>query len=299
MGKVSTIFSIVLSLLIAVGGSYFLYKRMTPKKKPPEAVEIKDPDKVEVVVVKEDFPWGTKLTSELLTRKTFLKKSLPMGYFKDPLPLENRIAISSFKKGDLVVEHRLAPTDIKVGGVSVVLDSGKRAIAVKGNKVIGISGFVKPGNRLDVLVTIREPEKKIDITKIVLENILVLASGTQIQDNGKGEPSPVAVYTLEVTPEQGERLTLAATKGRLQFALRGMKDGDPVPTKGITIPELLASKADEDVKPEKQIVSSKPEPKKPGPRKKVKKKQYRKPPAKATIVTMKGLEIMDKISIKL
>ena len=298
MGKLRTILPLVISLFIALGGSFFVYRWMTSDKEPPiEAVKVEDPDKVAIVVAKEDFPWGTKLTPELLSTNTFLKQSLPLGFFKDPDLLVNRIVISSLKQGEPVVEHRLAPTDVKVGGVSVVLDSGKRAIAVKGDQVIGISGFIKPGNRLDVLVTIKDPEKKIDITKIVLENIPVLASGTQIQDNGMGEPSPVEVYTLEVTPDQGERLTLAATKGRLQFALRNVKDSDLIPTKGITIPQLLTSLTDAEEKPEKpekQILSKKPEPKK-----KIYKKRYKKPTKKATIVTIKGLEIMDKTSIQL
>jgi pilus assembly protein CpaB len=71
--------------------------------------------------------------------------------------------------------------------------------------------------------------------------LYVLASGRLLQESKQGEPAPVDVYTLEVTPEQGERLTLAANKGRLQFALRGALDSDIVLTKGVTVPELLDS----------------------------------------------------------
>jgi pilus assembly protein CpaB len=108
--------------------------------------------------------------------------------------------------------------------------------------VLGIAGLINPGNRVDVLVTINDPDKNdIPITKIVLENLLVLATGTQIVENSEGKPAPVDVFTLEVSPEQGERLTLAANKGKLQFALRGAADTDIVLTKGITVPELLKS----------------------------------------------------------
>jgi len=171
----------------------------------------------------------------------FLKDSLPEGHFTRTADLNNRIVIATLKKGEPVVEHRLAPVSIKTGGVSAVLESGKRAVAVKGDKVMGISGFVNPGNRVDVLVTLKDPKTKKDKTKVVLENIPVLATGTQIQKNEKGEPMPVDVYTLEVTLENAEKLALAASKGRLKFALRNITDTEPVLTKGATISETLAS----------------------------------------------------------
>jgi pilus assembly protein CpaB len=133
----------------------------------------------------------------------------------------------------------LAPASIDTGGVSAIVTPGKRALAVKGDKVIGISGFINPGNRVDVLVTMTE--KKREVTKIVLENVPVLATGTQMTVNDKGEPAPVDVYTLEVTPVEGEKLTLAATKGRLQFALRNITDTETVLTRGATVSKTLAS----------------------------------------------------------
>jgi pilus assembly protein CpaB len=94
---------------------------------------------------------------------------------------------------------------------------------------------------VDVLVTLEDKKRKREMTKIVLENLLVLATGTQIEENDKGEPAPVDVYTLEVTPEEGEKLTLAATRGKLQFALRNVTDGETVFTKGATVQGTLSS----------------------------------------------------------
>ena len=95
------------------------------------------------------------------------------------------------------------------------------------------------------MVTIKDPRYKRQITKIVLEDVLVLATWTQIENGGKGEKggetSPVDVYTLEVSPEEGEKLALAATEGRLQFALRNATDVKTVLTTGATIPKTLAS----------------------------------------------------------
>jgi len=96
-------------------------------------------------------------------------------------------------------------------------------------------------NHVDVLVTIEDPKTEKDVTKMVLENILVLATGTEMQSDGKGQPAPVDVYTLEVTPEQGENLALASSKGTLQFALRNSKDKETVLTEGATVERALTS----------------------------------------------------------
>jgi len=108
--------------------------------------------------------------------------------------------------------------------------------------VIGVSGFIHHGNRVDVLVTIPNGKNSEPITKTVLENILVLTVGPELEKKGKDEkPSDVDVITLEVTPEEGEKLALAANEGKLQLALRNFSDTENVLTRGVTIPTLLAS----------------------------------------------------------
>ena len=241
MGNLRAILPILLSLVIAVGGSFFLYRWIQTQTGPEQTVTITKVEATPVVVAVQDIPLGTRITAEMLTQKPFLKESLPPGYFGKTEDVVSRIPMVALKAGDPVVEHRLASSNIKTGGVSAVVKAGYRAIAVRGNKVIGISGFINPGNRVDVLVTIKDPQRKKEISKTVLENILVLASGTEIQEGKSGTPSPVDVYTLEVTPEDAEKLVLAATEGKLQFALRNALDNNAVKTQGITISELLSS----------------------------------------------------------
>ena len=240
MGNLKTVAPIVLSLVIAAAGSYFLYQWVEKQRTPKEVVEVRA-EAVPVAVATGDLPWGTKLRPEMIKTTSYLKESLPMGHFASAKDLQGRVLLTPLKMNDPITEHKLAPTSIETGGVAAVLKSGKRAIAVKGDKVIGISGFINPGNRIDVLVTVKDPEKKLDKTKTILENIPVLATGTQIQENEKGEPAPVDVYTLEVTPEEGEKLALAASEGKLQLVLRSTIDSKEVYTEGITIPQLLAS----------------------------------------------------------
>ena len=239
MKRWRAILPIFLALVVALTASFFLYKWLQRQRAPKEVVKVVESEAVPVVVAAVDLPWGTKLNSEMIKRTPYLKESLPPGYFSDSDAMEGRVLIVSLKQNEPILESKLAPTSVTTGGVSAVVTPGKRAIAVKGDKVLGISGFIKPGNRVDVLVTLKHGKK--ETTKIVLENVLVLATGKEIQENDKGNPSPVDVYTMEVTPEEGEKLTLAASKGKLQFALRNVTDAEIVLTKGATINKTLSS----------------------------------------------------------
>jgi pilus assembly protein CpaB len=240
MGNWKTLAPIALSLIIAAVGIYLLYQWIEKQRAPQEVVQVQA-DAVQVMVAAANLPWGTKLSPEMIKKASYLKESLPSGYFSSIEDLKDRILITPLSMNDLITESKLAPVSVETGGVGAVLKSGKRAIAVKGDKVIGLAGFIKPGNRVDVLVTIQDPEKNEEKTKTILENIPVLATGTQIQENEEGEPMPVDVYTLEVTPQEAEKLALAAAEGRLQLALRPVADTDEVYTEGITVPQMLSS----------------------------------------------------------
>ena len=153
-----------------------------------------------------------------------------------PSEVEGRTLLYPVKTGEPLFETQLAPTSVKVGGVSAIISKNKRAMAVKVDKVIGVSGFINPGNHVDVLVTVE------GITKTVLENVLVLTVGQQMEMTGKQEkPVPVDVITMEVTSVEAEKLALAASAGKVMLALRNPTDTDSVVTRGVTVPVLLAS----------------------------------------------------------
>jgi pilus assembly protein CpaB len=240
MGKWKAFIPTLLALVIASGGSLFLYKWLQSRTAPKETVKVAS-EAVPVVVTAADLPVGTKLKREMLRTSPYFKESLPAGYRSDPAAIEGRVTVLPLTQNEPVLEVQLAPESVTTGGVSAALKPGKRAIAVKGDKVIGISGFVQPGNRVDVFVVLTDPRTKTEVSKLVLENIPVLATGTEIQNNADGKPAPVDVYTLEVDPEQGEKLALAAAHGKLQFGLRNVIDTEPVLTEGATIPKTLAS----------------------------------------------------------
>ena len=242
MGRWKAVIPIALGLLIALVSSFFLHKWLK-KQTAPHKVATIETGAVSVAVAAADLPLGTKLESkpEIIKTIPFVEENLPAGYFSDPDSLAGRVLISSLKKNEPILESKLAPDSVARGGVSAIIKPGKRALAVKGDKVIGISGFIHPYDRVDVLVTMTDPKTSQSVTKTILENLLVLATGTKIEQNEKGEPSPVDVYTLEVTPEESEKLALGAAEGRLQFALRSTLDNETVLTTGATVEKTLAS----------------------------------------------------------
>jgi pilus assembly protein CpaB len=132
----------VLALVIATGGSVFLYKWLQMKTAPKAEVQKVEAEVVNVVVAVVDLPWGTKLQKDMLKTVPFLKESLPKGYESDLAKLEGRVVISPLKATETVLESRLAPESVTTGGVSAVIKPGMRAVAVKGDKVIGISGHL-------------------------------------------------------------------------------------------------------------------------------------------------------------
>lgn len=230
--------AVVVALIASLAGYNYLQKSAAKQKVAPL-------EKVSIVVAMSEIPAGTVLAKEMMKKADYIKESLPEGYFMDSAALAGRVLIQYVKAKEPLLESRLAPNDVRTGGVAALISPKKRAVAVKVDKVIGVAGFIHAGNHVDVLVTI-EPQKTGQkwepITKIVLGNVLVLASGQEFGQKTKDEKAaPVDVITLEVTPEEAEKLALAATEGKLQLALRNMKDTEDVLTKGTTIPTLLTS----------------------------------------------------------
>ena len=245
MGKLKAIVPFFLAVVLALVVSTVIYRWVQKKSAGPAMPTMLTEDKVDVALAAIDLPWGTKLTAEVIKAVPVAKQYLPAGCYTSAAALEGRVLVAPLKQYEPIIESKLAPTSITMGGVGAVVTPGKRAIAVAGDKVLGLSGLIQPGNRVDVLVSLKSSEKDKDhVTKVVLEDILVLASGTQIQDSADGKPAPVDVFTLEVTPEEAERLSLAATlaaatQGKLHFALRNITDKEVVYTTGATIADTL------------------------------------------------------------
>ncbi|MEX0829452.1 MAG: Flp pilus assembly protein CpaB [Nitrospirales bacterium] len=201
---------------------------------------------VNVAVASTDIPWGTPLTEQTIRMVPYPEGSVPGGHFTDRDLLKGRVILANLKKHEAILDSKLAPIDIKTGGVVAVMDPNKRAMAVKVNEIVGLPGFVQPGDRVDIMGTFDKPKSRQGqnelITKVVLENTLVLAIGTQMERR-KGEEEPVAVkvITLEVTLDEAEKLAMAENGGKLRLALRSPLNPDIKKTTGADFHALVKS----------------------------------------------------------
>ena len=195
-----------------------------------------------VVVTKVDVPVGTKLISEQLTMAQLPTGSIPDGTFASPDKLVGRVVMSSMSAREVITQNKLAPEGA-TGGLSAVIPEGYRAMTVKVDEVVGVSGFITPSTLVDIVVVIAPPENsqsKDTVSKIVLQNIKVLASGQNIdRPKDDRETSTVRAVTLQVTPEQAEKLALATTEGRLQLVMRNSVDQQDQQTPGANKRSLL------------------------------------------------------------
>jgi pilus assembly protein CpaB len=199
-----------------------------------------------IAVAMVDIGLGSRINPEMVRMVDWPTGAMPPGAFTDPKALDSRVARSSMQRGEPIMEGKLAPPGTK-GGLSAVVAEGKRAITVRVNDVVGVAGFALPGNFVDILVNTQEEgaksgNKDQTISKIVLERILVLAIA---QESGRDETKPKVVnaVTLEVSPDQAERLDLARSVGSLSLVLRNQVDPSPVTTEGATKATLFNVKA--------------------------------------------------------
>lgn len=196
-----------------------------------------------VVVTKADINLGTRLTAQMLKVVDWPRESLPEGAYDDPEKLKDRVIKTSLLSGEPVLESKLAPLGTQ-GGLSAVIGEGKRAMTVRVNDVVGVAGFALPGNYVDIVVNTEDESaaprtgSNKSISKIVLEHILVLAVA---QESGRDDTKPKVVnaVTLEVTPEQAEKLDLARSVGQLSLVLRNQLDTSPVTTVGSNKAQML------------------------------------------------------------
>ena len=195
-----------------------------------------------VAVAKVSIPLGSKIIPEQIMVVQFPKESTPDGAFDTPEKLAGRVAVTNIAAREPITESRLAPEGT-AAGLSAVIPEGYRAMTVKVDDAAGISGFIQPGTLVDVVVVIdpREGSGMQDpISKIVLQNIKVLANGQNIdKPKDEREANSVKAVTLQVTPEQAEKLALAANEGKLQLVMRNQIDQGDEQTTGVNKRTLL------------------------------------------------------------
>ncbi len=212
-----------------------------------------------VVVVRSDVPVASSLTRAQLKLVDWPSEHVPMGALRSIEKVENRITRRPLAQGEAVLEAALYQTGA-AGGLGAVISDDFRAVSVKVDNVIGVAGFVVPGSRVDVMATIRrvDLERAIPFSKVILQDVRVLAVDQKLEEVKNGEPELVNVVTLEVTPQQAEHLIYAAHEGRLQLALRSPGDDAEVATRSIGVADVLEGRIASTKPTAKQVVASAP-----------------------------------------
>jgi pilus assembly protein CpaB len=194
-----------------------------------------------VVIAKVEIPIGAKIIEEQLTTVQTPRNATPEGTFDSPAKVVGRVSLSRIAAREPVTTLRLAQEGV-TAGLSAIIPEGYRAMTVAVDDETGISGFVQPGALVDVLAVVNSPEQAAGgpISKIVLQNIKVLANGENLDEpRDQREANRVRTVTLQVTPEQAEKLALSSYDGKLRLALRNSVDQGDEQTKGATKRTLL------------------------------------------------------------
>jgi len=193
-----------------------------------------------VLVATHELAAGTRLERAMLEVVHWPQDALAAPALSRLEEAEGRVITSNLLRGEPLLLARLAASG-ETGGLSALLREGRRAVTVKVNEIVGVAGFALPGNFVDVMVHTTDPQNQ-PVSRIVLERIRVMAVAQDAgpQDN---KPRVVNAVTLEVTPEQAERMDLARSVGTLSLVLRGQSDTAPVVTQGARKRDVLLAEA--------------------------------------------------------
>jgi pilus assembly protein CpaB len=220
---------LLFALLVSGGASYIVYQLVSAR-----ITTNAEAKKAQVLAAARNLELG------VLVKDTDLKTvdwtgEAPKGSLSKPEDIVGRGVISPIYEGEPILETRLAARGAG-GGLAASIPVGMRAVAVRVNEVVGVSGFVVPGMRVDIIIGGNPPGGVMaamgTITKTILQNIEVLSAGPNIQRDAEGKPVAVTVVNLLVTPEQAEVLSLVSNEMKIQLVLRNPLDKEVAKTPG-------------------------------------------------------------------
>ncbi len=232
--------ALVVAVFFGLIAAYGVYNFLDQQRKQSDSLRTATQD---VVVATEDIAAGTMINEELIKKGTIKsmpwpKASMPAGAFTSPQQVMGKVNRVKIVANEPILESRLAGEG---AGLTVRLEQGKRAMAVRVDEIIGVSGFIVPDDRVDVIVTTTPPGNNGDnkVAKIVLQNkrVLSVAQSTEQKD---GKPQVARSITMEVSPEEAEKLSLASQEGQIVLALRGLGDEGETKTIGSYKRDLIA-----------------------------------------------------------
>jgi pilus assembly protein CpaB len=239
MNRTTRTAAAVSGALAAAAVASFLVYRALERVARPAAVAM-----TTVVIAARDVPAGTMLTSDDVKAVTWPASVRLATSFPTVEDVVGRGTIDILRQNEPLTASKLAARGAGAG-LQPTIPEGMRAISIHVNEIIGVAGFVTPGSRVDVLVTLDSEDgaaKKQTTTRMVVSNVQVLTAGTRYdQDESRkdGKPIPSSVVTLMVTPDDAERVALAQNEGKINLTLRNPLDIHPTSTSGAQIASLL------------------------------------------------------------
>ncbi|MGW8283106.1 MAG: Flp pilus assembly protein CpaB [Gemmatimonadota bacterium] len=231
---------IIVLLLALASGLAAGWLALNYLRQPNSPINTSAPSTVEVVVASRDLPVGHVLDVADIKVAQWPGDVVPMGYSSSVEEVLGRGLIQRVAMNEPLLPAKIAVKEAG-GGLPIVTPEGMRAVSIRVDEVIQVAGFVGPGTRVDVLVTLEGESQPDPITKIVLQNMLVLTSGQIVERTPNGDPVLSTVVTFLTSPEDAEKLVMSATKGRIQLALRNTLDLDSLTTEGIRLGSLIPS----------------------------------------------------------
>jgi len=177
----------------------------------------------DVVIAASDLAVGVKVEDKDVKVAYYPAADLPPNCFHRKTSVVGRGVVLPIAKGEFFLPNKLAGENAGYG-LPALIPPGMRAVPVRVNEVIGVSGWVTPGTRVDVLLTGNSSGAGEQQTTTVLENVAVIANGKSLERSSAGEPQTSTVITLLVSPDDAQKLTLASTQGKIQLALRNPLD---------------------------------------------------------------------------
>ena len=232
--------AIACGLLATVGvRSYMQTQRAAQAAQPAEQM-------TKIMLARCDIPLAVEVTQKMLRESEWPKHLVPRGAVVEADQIVGRATRCPIFTGEPLVENKLADVGSE-RGLEAVIPKGMRAIAVKVNEFSGVAGFVQPGAHVDVVVVVpRRSETPATVSKMIIQDVLVLAVDQKLR-RGEKDSQIVDAVTLLVTPDQAERLSLAANHGKVHLVMRNTTDKQVAETRGITLAKLVNSKTGPDL----------------------------------------------------
>lgn len=223
MAKRRGLVLILLSLLMAVGAAWVANQWVNGQLVSQANAA---PNTQLVVTAAISIPFATKVEGRHLKLTEVPEGVLPTGAYTDLADVEGKVSTTSIARGEILVAERFAAHS-RGSTLAALVAPNMRAVTVRVDDVIGVGGFLLPGNTVDVLAARRDRNQRA-ITETILTNIKVLAVD-QTAATEENEPVIVRAVTLEMTPKQAEKVVKARTEGSIQLTLRNPEEEDIVP----------------------------------------------------------------------